>query len=228
MLKVLALIGFKKSGKTTSFEMISDYFLENEIFALKGESTPLEMQNAKRLKEACSEAFGLRYDYFESQKYKEKKLCVPMVLTKSKLSVILNMFNIDIETVDIERHIDMVFSTPRNVLQYVGTEVLREIDPDIHCRLVTQLAPKNGIVVITDNRFPSEIDFYSDFFKDDLTTVYIQNDKAEIEAFVDGEPHESERHIVSLGNNSNYVIRNNSSIEDLRAQLHMMLETLFL
>lgn len=99
-------------------------------------------------------------------------------------------------------------TTPRKVLQVIGTEGFRDtIDKDFWLKC----APREN-VVITDVRFPNELDFFRDA---EATIIHIERDRLqEVSA------HESEQDLIpDKYNLGEYIIKNNGTLADLQRRL---------
>lgn len=104
------------------------------------------------------------------------------------------------------------FTTPRQVLQFVGTELIREgISPYFWCKVLDESIKNDAKVVITDVRFYEERE-YVKVKRGDLIKIERLSDTPK----TDG--HASEN---SLGGDSeyNFIIRNNGSVEELQKRL---------
>ena len=149
-MKLIGLSGVKESGKSTAFD-----YIKNQIDGV------VEIQLAKKLKDTCSVSLNIPRSHFDDQDFKEKTLVTPLILTKETITNILCNYQIDFSDKYL-KHIGKQIKTPREAAQYIGTEVLREGDPDIHCRHAIIEAEKLGarVGIITDMRFPNELDFF--------------------------------------------------------------------
>lgn len=202
---IIGLVGVKGSGKTTSFNLIREQFPQAQEIAL-----------AKRLKDISASVFGLDRASFDDPARKELELRMPVYLTEEKLTSIIRDFGF---TPDFDRHIrphlGVVLESPRRIAQYIGTEVLRSLDLDVHCIGATKDLPADGLFVVTDIRFPSEFYFFARGFQP-FFPVYISNYAAE--SHVTPQSHDSERFVLDLALKCRRV-DNNSSIADLHQRV---------
>lgn len=202
MKTVIALTGVKFSGKTTAFEYIRS--LRPDV---------IEITLAGKLKDVCATVFDIPRDYFDRPDVKEKEMDTLVELETENLQAIFEHFD-GYEIVfdkHIRPHIGKVLHTPRQVAQYVGTEVLRTVDPDVHCRHATRGKPQDGIFVVTDMRFPNEFDFFAVDKTCQFHPFYIKNTGAECKAGDD--PHPSESHIKDLAKRCT-TIDNDSTVQE--------------
>jgi hypothetical protein len=205
---IVAFCASKKSGKSTSFEFFKEYYPgEVEEIALAG-----------HLKTVCSKVFGLDMKYFTDQNLKEVELDEYIVIKENDLISIYKEFNVygkskEDPTKFFRPHMGKVSTTPRELLQYVGTEVLHPVDPLIHAKKALVLKDPNKLTVITDLRFVAEYEFLRDQ-KDHYFDGYYIDNRGAYEA-AKGDTHPSERQLDNFKHEL-MVIDNNGSLNDLR------------
>jgi len=128
---IIAFAGKKQSGKTTSCEFVKNLFDEH---------TPLgcsQIYNfADPLKQLCINILGLT-----------EKQCYGTDDNKNEL--------VDCYWPGIDAQM-----TAREVLQYVGTDVFRRMQPDVWAAATIRLIQKHGrgLSLIADCRFPNEVE----------------------------------------------------------------------
>lgn len=214
-MKVIGLIGAKAAGKTTAAKIMRDLGLHI-----------IEITLADKLKNVCAEVFEVPRDWFDFHNFKEKELEVPRYLTREILIQIFTSYDL-LTNPDFSKylrpHIGKVLFTPRQIAQYVGTEVLRSVDPDIHCTSAVKAAAgttytEESISVITDMRFPNEFEFFKK--SDEFYPIYIKNTAAE--GVSGGDAHASEAHLKTLALKANKV-ENESSLEIFKKNLQNLL-----
>ena len=207
---ILGLSGEAGSGKDT----VAEHLVKNHGF--------YQVAFADNLKRMCMQVFNLSHDHCYDQKYKMKKLAKPVRILPKHIRGIIeyaeknNGYAIDEETecnlykfVPIRQY----FLTPREVLQFVGTEILREtIDENYHVNAVFNFLDKikNEKIVITDARFPNER-----FHVKERKGVVVLVDRPTVKNQEVGlVGHASEN---SLGDKSEYgyVIDNSGTLSDL-------------
>jgi len=203
---IIGLTGAKGSGKTTTFGIIQAEF-----------PTVQEITLANRLKNASAEVFGIPRSHFDDPAVKEKEMAQPVVLDEKNVRALIEFFG---EQADFEKHIrphmKKVLHTPRQVAQYVGTEVLRNVDEQIHCKGSVLGLPETGIFVVTDMRFWNEFDFFNDNPNVDFHPLYISNNHAEAKAA--GDNHPSERYVLEIAKKCKRI-DNNGSFQALTDQI---------
>lgn len=187
MRKILGFAGPKSSGKTTAYDIVRENFPEVQEITL-----------ALHMKKVCAKVFNFDEVLCHDPKLKEVLLADPISLEKSHIENIFEKFNItkDQFTYDdhIRPHVGKLLETPRQVLQYIGTEVLRPIDDLIHVKFATSNLPDNGILVVTDMRFENEFNYFKDNFEGEFYPYHINCTRAELAAEGDTHPSETDRH----------------------------------
>lgn len=193
---IFSLIGAKGAGKTTAFNAITEVLSVTEITF------------AKKLKDVSSKVLNIPRNYFDDQDLKEKELETPVYLNWDILDSIFFCFGVEVDyNKYIRPHIGKVLYTPRQIAQYIGTEVLRKFDINIHCigALEDAKTLNNKVGVVTDMRFPNEFEYFKNQ-NIKFVPIYIKNRTAEVIAAKD--PHPSEAHIQELGAKASYVVDN--------------------
>lgn len=202
---IIGLVGLKQCGKSTAFRFIKE--LAPEGVAVH------EVKFAGLLKEACAKAAKLDIDYFEDVTLKEAELKLPIKFDTEARNTILRIFGLE----PTEDRILMSFHTPRKMLQIVGTEVLRTIDPNIHVRKTLETMPKEGIIVVTDLRFINEFNSLAD--EDGFHPYYIENHKVESRATSN---HASETQPKKLRSRCK-ILKNVAGLPEFREEVNNML-----
>lgn len=198
---IIGLIGPKRSGKTTAF---------NTLKSIHG--AVVEVQLAKKLKDTCSLVFKVERNHFDDQNFKEVPFKIPLAVTNNHIKAICDQYNIGTEGLLDEEDTFTVIKTPRQLLQYIGTDVLRKNDPYIHCKSIEIPKDSSDIYVITDVRFQNEHNYFMS--NQNFYPVYIQRDEAEKE--LDGHPSEQESKFLK---EVSYILENNGTIEDLELKI---------
>jgi len=200
-MKTILICGQKGSGKTTASDILC------EITGLK------QVALADALKRACALTTSIPLIHFNDQEYKEKPFRFPIRFKKPHIDAIFTLFGYRVEEFSpyteaiASRVVHTDVKNIREMLQFLGTEVLRNFDPDVHCKFLKN--SKEFPAIISDCRFKNEVDF----FKNDSVVVYIERDTG----FSDS--HVSETGVTALKELADVVIDNNGSLEDLRAKL---------
>jgi hypothetical protein len=210
-MKIIGISGFAKSGKTSLME------------AIKEEYNCKEISFASHLKNTCSKVFNIPREYFDDQKLKEKPIST-IILSSNQIHSCITSFDIiqyDFDEI-FAKHENHILTTPRYILQYIGTDILRQLDTDIHIKKAFSETEKDkncNIFVVPDMRFMNEFSFVSqkgttigiirDSVRPDLSTV-----------------HQSESFIDSIVEKCQYKIENNSSFEDFRERAKTLVKTI--
>lgn len=209
---ILAFCGSKGSGKSTSAEMFKELY-----------TGPMEeLAFAGRLKEVCSQVFELPMENFLDPKLKEKELDKYINLTPLKIEQVFRLFDVPNQDYDtfIRPHLGKVFETPRQVLQYVGTELLQKVNRAVHSNQMLKLKSPEKLTVVTDLRFFHEYELLKtgpNFF----IPVLIKNDGASLIAASDTHPSETD---LRKFERDCLVIENNGTLSELREKLKKFIE----
>lgn len=198
-MKIIGLTGFAKSGKSTAAEILK---------SLGGQ----EVAFAKHLKDVCSAVFGVERSHFDDQAFKEIPFDKEIVIQKWDLSEILEMFEIDKRflATSILAHRGKHMTSPRHVAQYIGTEVLRSIDENIHIKMAFKLNADSTakFLICSDVRFDNELKAVQEaggtmfgIWREAIVPKDLKN------------LHPSEKEIPSLVKRSDLVFHNESTIE---------------
>jgi len=136
---------------------------------------------AGELKRKCMEDFDMSYDQFSDERY-------------TKFS-------------DSE---NIVYWTPREIMQFIGTNCYRAIDNNFWVKSLFKYIDKNNLknVIITDARFPNEI------FAPILRGGYHIRINKDYKNNINGENHVSETALDDF-NQIDFTVNNNGSIADL-------------
>jgi hypothetical protein len=152
--KLIGIGGELESGKST----IANALVEAYGFT--------EKSFAKNLKDMCMEVFKLSEYQVLNTEGKKELLSPPMIMTLEQADGIIlwaqikNGYEIsDVVANRIRLFVGKEFMTSRMILQFVGTEILREcIDDMYHINVVVREIENEGLenVVISDARFSNE------------------------------------------------------------------------
>ncbi len=169
-LNVIALMGKLRSGKDTAGQMLIDM------------GGGARVAFADKLKEICGELYGLSWDQMYTEEGKEKPTELRCLVCPLCKGVDCHEVKLDREWKAECRNPDCKavgepgsfkgFWTPRMILQHVGTEGMRRVDPNVWVRYamsrargilqgeavgMTSDVKPPSFVVITDCRFRSEM-----------------------------------------------------------------------
>jgi len=209
---ILGLSGKASSGKDTTADYLIDHFAWDSKIAL-----------ASNLKEACKIIFNLSDDQVLTQKGKRTSFQVPVLLSDFHVSAVVNWINrthsVHINDVDYTKYLGLELNTPRDVLQFVGTELMRSYCDSYHIDVIMGKLRYYNNVAITDVRF-----------KDEAEAVKAANGKLvriERDANLRGvsSNHLSETALDNWGN-WDYILYNNSSFCNLYSQIDKMIENI--
>lgn len=227
--EIIGLGGEKYSGKNTAAKVL----VEKHGFK--------EYSLALPLKKLVSQVMDIPLENMEDPKLKEAPFAAPVQITVEKVYEIVRLCSNLIDLAKFRKFDDNVikrmtkqvieetklvqtpqgpfqqrqyksFANPRQLLQFVGTELIRNcISPYFWCKVLDESIKNESKVVITDVRFFEERE-YVKVKKGNLIKVERLTNAPK----KDG--HASEN---SLGGDSeyNYIIRNNSTVEDLQNRL---------
>lgn len=217
MKTIIGLVGVKTSGKSTVADIIK-----------KVTDNAIESALADKLKEAASFTFNLKRAAFDDQRYKEvpfKVFNLKKTLTNSSIGSVLEFFNIYLDRREIDSMYDIIgmeLKTPRHIAQIIGTEILRACgDEDIHCKNVK--LNEKGITIISDVRFPNELEYFKNNPEFNFIPLYIAREVAENKVTPDS--HISERLVFGMKEQC-HVIDNNGPIAYTKDQVIAVLKTL--
>jgi hypothetical protein len=208
--RIIGLCGLKGSGKTTSFQIIKEFL-----------PSCIEIQLAKKLKDTLSSSFDINRSDFDDPILKESEFKNRVITLNNKnLSEVIISFNYQVNfSSDIRPHLGAIMDSPRRLMQYVGTEILRNIDPLVHLKSATNDL-SDGLYVLTDLRFNNEFRYLESKHGKDFVPVYVRNDKTEKRR---EDLHASEQEIKDFSHKC-HLIENNASINDLRINLKRFLD----
>ncbi len=124
---------------------------------------------ADGLKEMVCAMFHVDLDTLNANK--DRQWAVPLPLLPSMTAVIIDRTGISADNIDTARR----FHSYREVLQFIGTDVIRKYYPKWHIdNLARRATGVTGSIVIGDARFPDELEFV----KNDLGghTIYLKRE----------------------------------------------------
>jgi hypothetical protein len=212
-MKVIGMCGPKQSGKDTTASMMKKSIPGLENLALAG-----------YLKDVCSAVFNVNREYFDHQKMKETLFPVVKLVEEKNLLQVLGLYATFLDDSSIwyglpETLPSTIVRTPRELLQFIGTDILRTYRPDIHLDVAAKSASPSGSYVITDCRFQNEIKWVQ---RQGGKVFYIDRPEAEKRMFESS--HISEKGIADLRFKCDYVIQNYGSLEELAINVKSALE----
>lgn len=121
---------------------------------------------ARSLKDMCMELFSLSSADVDTEEGKSREFDTPVTYTKHLDAVVFSRVFSDLRGCGIDpSHLEVPSSeswlgrklrTPREVLQFVGTDVIRNYFPDYHLEMLLARASSSAHVAVCDVRFPNE------------------------------------------------------------------------
>lgn len=136
---IYGISGLKSHGKDTLAKRI-----------VETDSRFIILHFADELKRLAGEVYELTHDQMYKQAFKEVPLEEPIELD-SKLAQLCDETKLDIQPAG------MVAKTPREVLQFLGTEYVRKTQETYWVDVVVdQIRTHNGYALVPDTRFPNE------------------------------------------------------------------------
>lgn len=200
---IIVLSAPKRSGK----DVIADILKQNFGYQRVAFADPL--------RKICSETMQLPLINFTDDSLKDLLFSSPVSMRIEECERLSKIVNADeIQTANLMQHgRDVSFKTPREVLQFVGTDLIRNhIAEDYLVRLALDVIKNTqGNIVITDARFPNE--------RKELKTLGGTLVRIKREGY-EGSGHASE---LSIGEDSEYdvIINNNGTLSQLRHDVVM-------
>lgn len=240
-MKIIGLVGPKGSGKDTANDLLVDAKLANGKISFAGP-----------LKEICSKVFNIPIQVLNDPVLKEQKFgqelksYPPVTLTSQALKQIkrecaarlpeydeaTGLMTYNVDRAAITGLEGQVMSSPRELMQIVGTEFIRErIFKGWHREAAfsqTSLSKlnQNGLYCVTDVRFADEYRFLKEKFGDDFECFYIERPSAEKKLAEATHPSElGVKEIRALLSEEN-VVDNSGSIEEFQAKLEAKIKPL--
>jgi hypothetical protein len=210
-------------GKDASAKLLSDLKLSEGKLSFAGP-----------MKDICSKVFNISREDMEDPVKKVEPFAQPFAFTRKHLRQILNLmveflptdeFSYNVSSVSEYGVVGTTMTSIRHILQFVGTEVIREkVHPDWHLqaafsnRVMSRLN-EAGTYCITDARFPNEFIFLRDKFAESFYGYYVE--RPEAEERLKNATHPSELKVLEvralIGEDN--VIVNDGDLEDLAGKL---------
>lgn len=193
---IISFSGKRRSGKDTAASFLKGF----KRYAF-----------ADYLKEGCSEAFQLPLAMFHDDKLKDEAFETPITLCYWQLNEIAKAFDFE----PTEEFFRVGFAnqmiSPRNLLQFVGTDLIRKTIEDSFWidATVERLRKEPCNVVVADSRFSNERNLLKSL---GAILVLIKRGPDSIDG------HSSEN---DLGKDEDYdyVIENNGTLEELQQKI---------
>lgn len=217
-MQIIGFVGPKSAGKDASAKILIDAKIADGRIAF-----------ADPLKKMCSEIFEIPPRLFIDPILKEKPLASPVILTIKKLRAVRDMcvkiipehasgvtlYNSSLSSVcGLENR---EINTPRELLQVVGSDFIREkIYPLWHIKAAF-LSVKNpqGTYCVTDIRFLNEYLHLKNTYNSEFQCYYVERPSAE--EGLKAATHSSELQINEIKPliEAHNIIKNDGTLEDL-------------
>jgi len=217
---VLGLHGAALSGKDT----VADYLVSQHNWDGK-------LSFANNLKEMCKAVFLLTDHDVYDQEGKLKFFDTPRVFTDRNLGSVMYWMarthpsaNISKSTFSkIKSLVGKELSNPRHILQFIGTDVCRELVPTYHVDVLVKAVTDNpeGRFVVTDVRFPNEGDLIQD--KLNGTVIKLERPNSTSVANID-RTHASETSMQDWGKFNDIINNDREGLPLLYEQVDQFLE----
>ena len=219
-MKLIGLMGNRKSGKDTFIDMVHKIYPDLII---------QRIAFADRLKKICSKLFNIDLVYFIEQELKEKNFTIKIFgfeFKKSKrfsyqtyeklINILKTEDNIELTAFQkycLRQYIGRKFSTPRAMLQCIGTDILRDIvNKNFHVNTVKDFIKRHkdfvDFIFVSDVRFLNEADLIKE---QNGKIIKILRDTTDIGN------HQSDTALLNIPYDA--VIDNNGSLNDYLEQI---------
>lgn len=204
---LIGLIGCKGSGKDTVADIIQKHMAANRTAF------------ANKIKKVCAKHFNLQENLFHDQSLKEVALGKVEILGIVRCLEIMEDFGLGTDLTNDQRNYLgtialLEMTSPRVIMQIVGTQILRYMDNEVHIRTI-ELDKLEGTTIVTDVRMPNELKHLRGY-KGEFLPLYIQRDVSEDK--VNENSHESEKNVLLIRNDC-VKIENNGTLEELEEKV---------
>lgn len=188
---------------------------------------------AGALKVLCQEVFGATREQLHDPALKNVAFDVPVTLTSDHVEHLLRLMPTFVQGIDYPSAADLAafigmdegpftLNTPRELMQFVGTELIRTgVRDDWHALSVLNSIGDAEVVVVSDARFPNELAFLLSRFPEHVP-IFIERPGVELGG--DAGKHKSETCVEEVremvaGNSRGVVVVNDGTVDDLRAKI---------
>lgn len=202
MSSLIVLVAPKGAGKDTVFNILKEKNAKYNKVSIAGP-----------LKQICSDVFDIPLNHFNDNDKKDVPFFDDIIPKRLHAGKILQFAGIDSKHLN-ENYSAFRSDTPRKLLINIGTKLLRNIDNDIHLKMVAKSLLNDKINVITDCRFENEFEFFKTL---GAKFIYIFRSSAEIKLIKSDEI--SEMSILKFRHKVDSIVENNGSLEDLKMSL---------
>ena len=200
---IIAFVGKARSGKDTA----ANYLREKGIIEEKE-------QLARWLKDTAAELFNLPLALLEGlQGDREAPLAEPKIFTAEHFMKIRAAVHPTYEILKGVPLVGKTLRTPREILQFIGADVVRQLDPDFHVKGLAKRVDPRKVTAVTDVRFSNEIDGLK---KRGAYLTYVSRPAVKLVGSAGG--HISER-ADSLAHLCDYRLVNDGTLEEFLEKL---------
>ena len=198
---IVLLGGKKKSGKSEV-----SLILKNKGYSV--------LSFAGKLKRSLANASNISEKDFYDNKKKEVLFDCELN-TQSFMSYVYVDFKVSVENRILNTR---PVTSIRDMMQYVGTDVLRSIEDQIHIRFfLEEIKNTIGNIVIDDGRFLNELQAVKNEFPTDTISIYLNSNKN-----IKTDSHLSENAVSEK--DFDFVIDNDSTIANLKEKVFNLIE----
>ena len=202
---IISLSGKKGSGKNTVADLFEKHLPKGKV---------RQVAFAAKLKSSCSEIFKIDPIYFNE--LKELRWPKSFPFYNKYLRRIINSYGLTAPRKDLRYEHPSSAVSGRDMLQKVGTDVLRAIDEQAHLKNLP-LGKVNEISIVTDTRFKNELEFLEEHAK--KTGQYFVSFFIERPGLDNSDTHASEK---LESKDCHYWISNDSSLAILDEQIKQL------
>ena len=110
---------------------------------------------ATPLKKLCAKILSITLD--ELIKFKNNGQPINLMIDDNICKLIADETGLSFDKIKIACGDKKIIATVREMLQFIGTDVIRQIDENWHVRAITEMINHNEKYVIDDIRFPNEL-----------------------------------------------------------------------
>jgi hypothetical protein len=204
---IIGLSGKALSGKdTTADYLISHYHFDEKVGF------------AYNLKLMVMDVFSLSFREVSEQDFKCKRFSDPVIVDKFHIDGIIDWMRRThlVYFSDYDLFVGKVLNTPREILQFVGTDIIRFVCSSYHSDIVKNKFSSGKDIVISDIRFLNEAYLVKDF------NGFLVRLTRDVEMVGGKTGHQSE---VSMDDfkNWDYILNNNGSLKGLYSQIDSMM-----
>lgn len=207
MKKIIGFAGKMRSGKGVAAGCLNAHYDYEYV------------EMADKLKEVCVELLGLK-SVIDLNIYKNNDYEILITFHKVTCEKLSNLTNVPIDFIN-EKCFGRKITTVRELLQFLGTDVLRKYDPQWHINhtleKITKLISEGKSVAIADIRFPNEKLAIESLGGE---VYYIERKDYDIKS-----EHSSENSLSLSDFDSEHIIYNDSP-ENLNVFLYKVMDTL--